>query len=383
MKVVAFVMPWHISERGGGAEVQANYLAQELGNRGYQVSYICQTTNTSQVNSVQKEGHIFIHYLMPSGRFPWIDQNKYLEPLKAIKPDFILQRLSSNVTYVLGKYSKQHNCKLVWFCTDNKNPIRNFHSFKFKEYSSSKSLGIFKNIVFALNSRIMDFYRVRGMKHVDIAFTQNDYQKEQVNRNFNLKSERMISGHPLPEHTISKTQRFKNKTILWCANWGTHKRPEFFIELASKMQHTNFKFIMVGGHSNKHYVDQLLSNKPKNLTVTGRLSFDDALSYFDKASIFVNTSSPGGDGFPNTFIQSWLRETPVVSFGFDPDGIVLTNNLGYNVGSIDEAIQKISTMMNDYETYKVLSQNAYDYGCKNHTIKVMTDHFLEVIKKSI
>ena len=35
---ITFVMLWHISERGGGAEVQANYLAQELAERGYNVS---------------------------------------------------------------------------------------------------------------------------------------------------------------------------------------------------------------------------------------------------------------------------------------------------------------------------------------------------------
>ena len=33
-------MPWHISERGGGAEVQSNYLAIELVNRGFEVHYM-------------------------------------------------------------------------------------------------------------------------------------------------------------------------------------------------------------------------------------------------------------------------------------------------------------------------------------------------------
>ena len=379
MKVVTFVMPWHISERGGGAEVQANYLAQELAERGYTVSYVCQTNTPNRIGSVEKVGKIQVYFLKPSGRFPWLDQNKYLDVLKTIKPDYILQRISSNVTYVLGKYASKNDCKLVWFCTDNKNPVANFHFFKFKERSSVKSLGFIKYIVFALNSKLMDFYRVKGMKEVDIAFTQNDFQDEQVLSSFNLKSARMISGHPLPEHTITKTQRFDNRTILWCANWGAHKRPELFIELASKMQHTNLKFVMVGGHSDTKYIEKLLIHKPENLLITGKLSFDDALKYFDDATIFVNTSSPGGDGFPNTFIQSWLRQTPVLSLGFDPDNVVVNNDLGFNLSSIDDAVDKISTVMANYEVYKVLSQNAYDYGCQNHSIKVMTDNFLKVI----
>lgn len=379
MKIVAFVMPWHISERGGGAEVQANYLAQELAERGFDVSYVCQTIHQNKINTTEVLGHITIHWLKASGRFSWLDQNKYLKPLAAIQPNYILQRISSNVTYVLGKYSKQNHCKFVWFCTDNKNPIRNFHQFKFKEHASVKSLGFLKQMIFSMNSRIMDFYRVNGMKHVDIAFTQNDFQAAQVKQNFNLVSERMISGHPMPEQPISVEQRFENKTILWCANWGVHKRPELFIELASKMQHTNLKFVMVGGHNNKRYVDQLLLNKPDNLSITGRLSFDEAIRYFDKATIFVNTSSSGGDGFPNTFIQAWLRQTPVISLGFDPDNIVAMNNLGYNLNSVQEATDKITELTNDFKYYKELSQNAYHYGSKNHTIKVMTDHFLSVI----
>lgn len=379
LKRFTFVMPWHISERGGGAEVQASYLAQELGERGFKVSYICQTSNKTKINTTEVLGSITIYWLKPSGRFPWLDQNKYLKPLNDIKPDYILQRLSSNVTYVLGKYCKYNNCKFVWFCTDNKNPIKNFHYFRFKERYSIKSLGLFKYTTFAINCKIMDFFRVKGMKQVDIAFTQNEFQREQVKRNFNLTSARMISGHPLPKQHIPINRRFENKTILWCANWGVHKRPELFIELAKNMQHTNLKFVMIGGHNNKKYVERLLLNKPKSLLITGRLGFEQALSYFGKATVFVNTSESGGDGFPNTFIQSWLRRVPVISLGFDPDNIIANNNLGFNVNSVKEASDKIFLLLNDYKFYQTLSHNVYMYGKKNHTIKKMTDHFLSVL----
>lgn len=374
---IAFVMPWHISERGGGAEVQANYLAQELGERGYSVSYVCQTTHNSKINTINKVGNINVHFLKPSGRFQWLDQNKYLEPLQTIKPDYILQRLSSNVTYVLGKYSSKNKCKFIWFCTDNSNPYKDFLTLKFKERYTMKSLGVIKYIIFALNNKLMDYYRNTGMEKVDLTFSQNDFQKAQLNQNFSLNSHRMISGHPIPSTTISTSQRFKNKTILWCANFGTHKRPELFIELAKKMQHTTLKFIMVGGHSDRAYVNDLLKNKPDNLITTGHLSFSEALNYFDEASIFVNTSV--SEGFSNTYIQAWLRSVPVTVFGADSDNVIESNQLGFNVMSIEESVEKISATMKDYEAYKILSDNAYAYGCQNNSTKVMTDNFLEVI----
>lgn len=374
---IAFVMPWHISERGGGAEVQANYLSQELANRGFQVSYICQTTNENKINSKKTIGNVTVYWLKPSGRFQWQDQNKYLKPLKKIKPDYILQRLSSNVTYVLGKYRSKNNCKFIWFCTDNKSPYNNFQFSKFKERSTIKSLGLLKYSVFALSNKIMDYYRNRGMNYVDIAFHQNNIQKTLMKKHFNLDSCIMISGHPIPSQQIAISKRFKNQTILWCANFGQHKRPELFIELASKMQHTNFKFVMVGGHSNKAYISKLLNNKPDNLDVIGQLSFDESLKFFDNASILINSSE--AEGFSNTYIQAWLRGVPTLVFGADPDNVIVNNNLGNSVKNVEQAVQYLEKTLNDNEAYRMVSDNAYNYAIKNHSIKKMTDNFLNKI----
>lgn len=374
---ITFVMPWHISERGGGAEVQANYLAQELGQRGYDVSYICQTIHKPKINTVSREGNIDIYFLKSSGSFPWIDQNKYLEPLKIIRPDYVLQRLSSNVTYVIGKYVSKNKSKFIWICTDNSSPQKRFHFLKFKERLSIKSLGVFKYLIFAFNCVIMDYFREKGLKQVDVAFSQNTFQKEQLKRHFNLESQKMISGHPMSNNSMSVEQRFESKTILWCANFGTHKRPELFIELAKQMLHTPFKFIMVGGHSDTTYVNTLLKNKPTNLETTGHLSFDEALSYFDRASVFVSTSV--SEGFSNTYIQSWLRSVPVMAFGADPDNIIKNHKLGFDVESIGDAIHKLEMVLAKFESYKSLSNNAYNYGYKNHSIERMTDNFLSVL----
>ena len=375
----AFVMPWHISERGGGAEVQANYLAQDLAKRGHSVSYICQTKLLSKINSIERIGNINVHFLKPSGKFQWLDQNKYYESLNTLQPDYILQRLSSNVTYVLGKYKSRNNCKFIWFCTDNKSPFSDFHFAKFEELYTLKSLGILKYGIFAFSNKLMDYYRNTGMKQVDMAFSQNEFQKGCLKSNFNLESFRINSGHPMPSKVIRVRERFEKQTILWCANFGKHKRPELFIELASKMDQTSYKFVMVGGHSNQQYVNKLLEGGPKNLVITGKLSFEQALKHFDEATLFVNTSAPGGDGFPNTFIQSWLRQVPVISFGFDPDRIIEINNLGLIVTTVKNATEQIESVLKNYNSYRMLSNNAFNYAQENHSIKQMADNFLNVV----
>ena len=374
---IAFVMPWHISERGGGSEVQANYLAQELALRGHCVSYICQTENKSKINSSERINGFEVFWLKSSGRFAWLDQNKYRDKLQKINPDVVLQRMTSNVTYIIGEYCRLNHKIFHWFCTDNEVAYKNWHLKKFNQRFKFTFRNGLKFLIFYLNARILDFYRDRGMRAVNVAWSQNNFQKERLLQDSKLETHTMISGHPLPQTLVNSEENFNQQTVLWCANLGIHKRPELFIELATQMQHTNLKFVIVGGHSNQAYVDQLFLNQPSNLTTYGKCSFDEALSFFDSSSVFINTSNAGGDGFPNTFIQAWLRGVPTLTLGFDPDSVVVKNELGYTCSSVKQLAQKLQILLNSKEKYVSMSQNVKRYAEQHHSIKVMTDNFLK------
>lgn len=370
-------MPWHISERGGGAEVQANYLAKELAVRGYEVSYVCQTKSNSKMNTTEKINDFEVVWLKPSGRFAWLDQNKYFDALKKINPDAVLQRMTSNVSFPIGKYCSSADKTFHWFCTDNEVPFKNWHIRKFRQNVKLKIANSLKYPVFYLNALLMDYCRNKGMKKVNVAWSQNVFQKEQLLKNFGLKTNTMISGHPMPKETVDHEKNYDRQTILWCANLGKRKRPELFIALANQMQHTNYKFVMVGGHSDQEYVDALFANQPDNLTVVGKCSFDEALAHFNSASVFINTSAAGGDGFPNTYIQAWLRGVPVYTMGFDPDSVIVRNKLGYNNSDINQLEEKLNHLLRDKESYIAMSKRVKHYSEQHHSIKVMTDNFVK------
>lgn len=378
---ITFVMLWHISERGGGAEVQANYLAQELVERGYVVSYICQTINSNKVNTTSIDNGVKIHWLKTASKFIWLNNKTYLKTLQLIAPDIIIQRNSSPILWASARFSKKTSAKLIWICTDNLAPFRAFLTKRYKTKNDKKKLGIIKYSVFYISALFSDKLRNLAMKQVDFAFSQNEFQKENIKNNFSLDSFKMISGHPLSNNQKSILDRYENKTILWCANLGSHKRPELFIELASKMIKTDYQFVLVGGHADKNYLNELFQNVPHNLKVTGHLSFSEALSYFDEASVLINTSI--SEGFSNTYIQSWLRGIPTIVFGADPDDVIVDNNLGFNVDTIQNAEDKLSILLNDKLLYSDISYNAEQYAKKNHTISTMTDHFINTLSKNL
>ena len=64
-----------------------------------------------------------------------------------------------------------------WFCTDNIAPLTQFHIIKFKRKYHLKFNNALKYMVFYTNALIMDWYRKKLIAKVDIAWSQNDFQK--------------------------------------------------------------------------------------------------------------------------------------------------------------------------------------------------------------
>jgi glycosyltransferase involved in cell wall biosynthesis len=56
----------------------------------------------------------------------------------------------------------------------------------------------------------------------------------------------------------------------------------------------------------------------------------------------VNTSDT--EGFPNSYLQAWVRGTPVVAF-FDPDGIIAREGLGYTATSLPDMRQAVERLL--------------------------------------
>ena len=77
-----------------------------------------------------------------------------------------------------------------------------------------------------------------------------------------------------------------------------------------------------------------------------------------------------------------MRGVPVLSFGFDPDDVVIKNKLGFVVDDIDKAQGILRKQIFDEVTYEMMSKNVINYAENHHTISIMTDRFLEVLNEN-
>lgn len=376
--VFCFVMPWHISEgRGGGAEIQSWLLASELAKISFTVHYICQTIDKNKIGTSSFINDVNIHWLPKSSKLHWSDSRKYYKKLVNIKPDFVVQRLASADTYYLGLYCKRYKANFVWISTDSHSSTRWIFLKRRIYLLRDKKITFLKFLVFSANAIIEDIMRHAGMKMIRFAFTQNREQWLQLKQNFGIDSGRILSGHPLPQTKIDYSERYKQKVVIWAGNLGRNKRPELFIQLARDCSIPDLRFVLIGGHSDTTYLKTILHNIPRNLTVTGKLSFEDTLKWFDRASILVNTSLK--EGFPNTFIQSWLRGIPVITTGVNPDLIITENNLGIIADSSANLLNALHELLSDEEKYSKQGTHIMEFALKRFSIEVTAAHFLNQI----
>ena len=83
----------------------------------------------------------------------------------------------------------------------------------------------------------------------------------------------------------------------------------------------------------------------RNLTYLGALPFEEVNAILDQAHIFVNTSYC--EGFPNTFIQAWMRKVPVVSLQWDPDNVIRRQRIGFVAGTFEKMVEQVLSLANN------------------------------------
>jgi glycosyltransferase involved in cell wall biosynthesis len=171
----------------------------------------------------------------------------------------------------------------------------------------------------------------------------------------------------------------KDIDVLWLSNLRALKRPELALELARQLPHVNFMLAggpMPGGETYFEDVRAAAARLP-NVTMHGAVRYADSGTLFDRAKIFLNTSSI--EGFPNTFLQAWVRGVPVVSF-FDPDSLVQRLQLGHIANSIDEMREAIRGFLEDEAERQVTGRRARDFAMREFTAGV-AGRYLELLNQ--
>ncbi len=352
-KKLCIVTPSHWAANFGGAEYQVSCLLDAIAKRtSFEVHYLARNLNPEFVSD-----QYHIHWVGSKHKLArhshLFDAPKLYSTLKQIRPDVIYQRVGCAYTGIAALYAKRSSCGMLWHVASDQDvtPLK---------------MNISKDAPFNYAERKILEY---GIKNANGIIVQTHQQANILKRHYGREPNCIVANfHPTPELQLPKK---KQLSIVWIANLKPLKQPRIFMELAKRLGNPpGIRFVMIGRNSNWKWGHKLQTDisKTEHLEYIGEQPFDKVNEILSQAHILVNTSQY--EGFPNTFIQAWMRKVPVVSLNVNPDNVLNTQGIGLACsGSFDKLIQNVQLLIENDQLRTSMGEKARSYALDHHSEK--------------
>jgi glycosyltransferase involved in cell wall biosynthesis len=347
------VLAQYFPVTSGGAEYQVYCLARYLRSR-MDVHYLCMADGAL----ASAEPDIRISTVRSRDRWKRIlgpcrvlDYFRVMKVLRRLHPDFIYERGASVYLGIAARYARRSGCTLICHIASERNVQRRW-------YRS------FRTVLFDHLDRWMSEY---GLRHTRYIFGQAQYQDRLLRRNFDRKCDLIVGNwHPEPAGLCAKVPPIK---IVWIANIKPLKKPEIFADLAEELEDVpGVEFLMIGRRASRKYqrgLDARLG-RVRNLRYLGEQPLEEVNRILAGAHLLVNTSDY--EGFPNTFIQAWLHEVPIISLRVDPDDILAREGLGFRSGGFDQLVRDTRHLIENADLRTRMGTRARAYALEKHSL---------------
>jgi len=351
-KRLCIVTPSHWSGSYGGAEFQVRLLVDEvIRQNDYDLTYISKNIDANfrpagyEIRKIVSGG--LSHKI---GKV--IDSRELYALLEDADPDVIYQRVGCAYTGVAAYYAKRKRRRMIWHVSSDADVMPEHPDKQFSGFPMMHSI----------EKKFLEY----GIRHSDFIITQTMRQSELLLAHYGRQVGAIVSNYqPIPKEAEKPSSPIN---VLWISNLKPMKRPDIFLRLARDLAAENVVFTMIGRPSSSRWGRSLLNEiqREGNIRYLGERSQKEVDEIMASGHILVNTSSY--EGFPNTFIQAWLRQTPVVSLDVDPDDILKTRDVGIFAGAYERLRAGVEQLINDRELRESMGMRASTYAMKEHSL---------------
>lgn len=358
--VVAIAHIAHWKCHLGGAEYQLELLTELLINKGYQVHVIVPTRNCEKVVG---KGYT-LHYLKNNhpktwlGKIWFVNIFKLFFTIKSIKPNYVITRSHSSWPGILSIFAS-------YLEYDHKHFIA----------SDGELLTLKGARLMRLFDLIEQIFYTRLFLNNSQIFAQNTYQQkiilQKYDKHCSIVTQRGINS----DINWSKKSEEVVK-VVWIGNLKYVKAPGKFIDIARAFQDENrVEFVMAGAVTGE-YDTQFLKEAENfsNFNYIGKVSNSTVNNLLEKAHVFINTSYL--EGFPNTFVQAWIRGVIVLSLNVDPSFILSSSSHSAVLGSVENLIFELRRIIDRQDELASRCRLAREYALSNHVLD--NDFLLEI-----
>lgn len=344
----------------GGAEVQQVVIGRALARAGYHVSML--SKNYGQGAKVSIDG--LDVYRLPTGGRRGIKGLRFVHPrltdafslLDRIGPDIVYVRAASAYVAAAAAYARLRRRKLVYAAAHD-------DDFRIGRQAIPKS---HDGVLFRL-----------GLRRADGVLVQNVVQKELLRAHYGLSAEIIPNAYVEPGALPADVAG----PVVWVGSVKPVKRPDLFLDLAAGLPQQ--RFVMAGGpgvgkDAVAYFADiEARAREVPNVEFLGFVPFDQVGRVFDGAAALVNTSD--SEGFPNTFLQAWVRGVP--TFSFVAPEIERGETGTHACADLDELTNVLRAVIGDATAWQAASAQALDHFKKRHSLEGALERYNAFFKR--
>ncbi len=351
---LAIVCDGYWDQLQGGAEYQLKVIGEALAARGWEVHYVYRDRGTPVAPTPLRLHPMGIHPLLARLFYPYhpLMWRPLARRLDGIRPDVILNRVGNGLTGLAVRYGRSRGIPVVWQVAS----VMDLLPFRAPRN---------RTLPMALwNRRLLEY----GIRHADRVLAQARYQSEVLETRWHRRADWVFPNvHPIPPEPIKPDAPLR---VVWVANVKPMKRPEVFLDLAGRLaQRKDVEFVMIGRAEHPRYqagIEARLRRHPQ-VRYLGEQPLERVNEVLAQAHVFVNTSR--AEGFPNTFIQAWMRGVPVVSLEVDPDEVLVRRGLGMRSGTPERLARDVEALLNDADRRRAMGRRARAYAVAAHGLE--------------
>lgn len=156
-----------------------------------------------------------------------------------------------------------------------------------------------------------------------------------------------------------------------------HKRPLVCLELARRCPEV--PFLLVVNPRERTVEERVRRDRPENVWLLERVPFADMPRVFRRAAVYVNTSAPGYEGFPNVFLQAAASGVPIASLELDADFVGRSGAGSVACGDLERLAEFVRRMWHYPAEARSMGQQGRRFVAQHHDAPPIAKRLAEAL----
>ncbi|MEZ0232237.1 MAG: glycosyltransferase family 4 protein [Methylophilaceae bacterium] len=181
----------------------------------------------------------------------------------------------------------------------------------------------------------------------------------------------------VPDASVSK-----DIDVLFCGRIEKRKGSRPMVEVCERLviAKPDINIYVVGYGDDDQYVKQHLSKFAGNITLTGKVPFNDMMSYYSRSKLYVSTSYY--EGLPGTCLEAMAMHLPAIVWDFQfYEGLVIEGKTGFlaTPNDYDGMVQRVLIGLDKPEEMIAMGAHARSLLEAHYSWAKLSDDLIKVI----